>query len=474
MIFFATGAASPTFSFADTDGDGGEQTGAVSAKNLPRAAVRSDIGLLVEAGVLNKDIYKKSFKKYIDAAELNGVLLSLHQFMGGTWFVTSSAVSDNPVVNKKGKSVQAVRRSDAVGSLAVATMNVKPDEWSEMREDFFSFLSKNAVEEPAAVNNGEAAPVVVAKGATGAALGPALLDDAAVDRGISREEMFTLISRMVWEFERDKMKEIAPIPDTPQSLNESGEEFYGKDVYLFWEPAENAEKYIVKIYDDSEKLIETIRVGEPVLNITKNSKPSFKDVFGGKDENHDAYYTVQAVSEHGVKSKKTKRVYFTALKYQSARERYGTDYIKYKDGEKGKKHQTRITLNVWRDIDGEKVPDSVSIRVHKKVAAGVRQLFAEYFNGKERFPIQSIGGFAIREKRSEHNYGTAIDINPNENFMVGPDGVESGEFWDPEESPYSIPPDSELVRAFERHGWYWAGNGWGHTYDFMHFSYMGT
>jgi hypothetical protein len=58
--------------------------------------------------------------------------------------------------------------------------------------------------------------------------------------------------------------------------------------------------------------------------------------------------------------------------------------------------------------------------------------------------------------------------------MVGPGGITAGSYWDPERSPYSIAPDSELVRAFERHGWYWAGNGWGNTYDYMHFSYMGT
>jgi hypothetical protein len=129
---------------------------------------------------------------------------------------------------------------------------------------------------------------------------------------------------------------------------------------------------------------------------------------------------------------------------------------------------------VWRYVGDERVPSAVTIRVHKKVAAGVEQIFDEYFSGAERFPIKSIGGYALREKRSEHNYGTAIDINWTENFMIGPDGIEAGEFWNPELSVLSIADDSELVRAFERHGWYWAGNGWGDTYDYMHFSFMGT
>ncbi|MDR1043355.1 MAG: M15 family metallopeptidase [Clostridiales Family XIII bacterium] len=538
VILFTTGFASPIFSFADTDNSKDDVTVSVPAvtspdadaknksgsskknkdkKYKPSAAASSDILLLVKAGVLTTDIYEKSFKSSIDAYELNGILLSLHKFMGGSWFDERASVEDKPVINIKGKQVEAVERGDATGSLAAATINARPDAWADTRESFFKFLSENAIadESPtgaavvvttgAAVEGvttaaaaGEAADSdegATADAATGAAVDDAtgavvdttttdaamyaLIDagvttEPAPDRGITREDMFMLISRMVWEFDREKMVEVAPVPDTPTVLNVSGEEFYKKDVYLYWNPVEYAERYIVKIYDGSEKMLKSIQTGEPRLNITEDSKPSFKTVFGKKDKNYAAYYTVQAVSDHEVRSERTEPMSFTALRYDSARERYGKDYIKYKDGKKGKKHQKTVMLNVWREVNGEKIPATIKLRVNKKVAAGVKQIFGEYFTGTERFPIQSIGGFSIREKRSEHNYGTAIDINPKENYMVGPAGTEAGEFWNPEESIYSIPDDSELVRAFERHGWYWAGDGWGHTYDYMHFSFMGT
>jgi hypothetical protein len=131
-------------------------------------------------------------------------------------------------------------------------------------------------------------------------------------------------------------------------------------------------------------------------------------------------------------------------------------------------------VNVWRDVDGKRVPVTIPLVINKALVKEIQQIFGEYFNGYERFPIQAIGGFAVREKRSEHNYGTAIDINWQENYMVGPNGITAGEFYEPELNRYSIPKNSELVKAFERHGWYWAGNGWGSTYDYMHFSYQGT
>jgi hypothetical protein len=564
VLLFVTGFASPIFSFADTDDAEGDITVSVPAVTLPddvtdnkggadkkkknkkykpSAESRLDIKLLVKAGILTNDIYEKSFKSSVDAYELNGILLSLHKFMGGSWFDAPANVEDASVINIKGKQVEAVEKGDAAGSLAVATMTSRPDEWVDTRESFFEFLSENATadESPTAAAIEEAtdaaidAPTAAAiDEATDAAIDETIDDaideatDAAIDeatddavdeqtddavneptddavdavtdaamdatiypvfdaateaaiatepapdQGITREDMFMLISRMVWEFDREKMLEVAPVPDTPTVLNVPDEDFYGKDVYMYWNPVKYAEQYIVKIYDESENMLKSIRTARPMLNITEDSKPSFKTVFGKKDKDHPAYFTVQAMSAHGVRSERTEPVSFTALDYDSARERYGKDYIKYKDGKKGKKHQTTVTLNVWREVGGEKIPATIKLRVNKKVAASVKQIFGEYFSGEDRFPIQSIGGFAIREKRSEHNYGTAIDINPNENYMVGPEGAESGEFWNPEESAYSIPDDSELVRAFERHGWYWAGDGWGDTYDYMHFSFMGT
>ncbi len=44
------------------------------------------------------------------------------------------------------------------------------------------------------------------------------------------------------------------------------------------------------------------------------------------------------------------------------------------------------------------------------------------------------------ENTSEHKWGLAIDINPNENYMVTCDGViVAGSFWDQVNNLYSVP-----------------------------------
>jgi hypothetical protein len=484
LIVLMAGILPSAFSFADSDIEGKDASVSVPGTSGadtgqggydeetktygPSVSAGADIKVLVTAKILKKSVYKKSFNDFITAKELNRTLFALHKFMGGAKEDEHATVVNKQVTDGDGNPVSAVERGEAIGALAVSAMNAKPAEWVNIREDFFDFLARNST----SVINGTVAPAVINMAAYEKDGGVATIPETTP--GITREDMFMLISRMVWQFEPDKMVKAAPVPEIPDVLNVSGEEFYKKDVYLYWVPVQNAEEYIVRIHDSGGDLLKKVTVREPLLNITENSALSFANVFGTKDQNHSVSYTVQAVSAHGIKSKRTEPVSFTALKYASARERYGRDYIKYKNGKKGKKHQVVVALNVWRDTGDEIVPATVRFSVNKAVADSVAQVFGEYFNGQERFPIQSIGGFAIRAKRSEHNYGTAIDINPNENFMVGPSGITAGSYWDPGRSRYSIAPDSELVKAFERHGWYWAGNGWGSTYDYMHFSFMGT
>ncbi|MDR0520169.1 MAG: M15 family metallopeptidase [Clostridiales Family XIII bacterium] len=490
IVALAVGVLSPAFSFADsdaTDADmdakdasvsvpGIDESGATgndgydeeTGKYFPSTLYSSDIKVLVSAKILKKNVYKKNFSEYITAEEMNDVLLRLHRFLGGAEDAAPATVSDRQVFDGSGTIVNAVERGDAISSLAMAAMNAQPAEWATLREPLYEFMAKNA----ASSANGTVAPAVI--NITELEKDGGVASIPQTNPGIEREDMFSIVSRMLWQFEPDEMIKAAPVPEVPQVLNVQGEEFYKKDIYLYWVPVNNAAKYIVRIFGKEGEDVKRVTVSEPVLNITADGPAAFSAIFGDEDRDYKASFTVQAVSAHGLKSDQTEPVSFTALKYDSVRERYGSKYIHYKDGNEGKKHQTVVTLYVWREVDGEKVPATVQFSVNKAVANSVVQIFGEYFNGRERFPIQSIGGFAVRPKRSEHNYGTAIDINPNENFMVGPNGITAGTYWDPSKSQYSIAPDSELVRAFERHGWYWAGNGWGNTYDYMHFSYMAT
>ena len=101
-------------------------------------------------------------------------------------------------------------------------------------------------------------------------------------------------------------------------------------------------------------------------------------------------------------------------------------------------------------------------------------IFKEIYEGKEKFPIKSVGGYSWRGNgsTSEHNQGTAIDINPNENYMIDDGRILAGSFWKPKKSKYSIPLNCETVRIMERYGFY--RGFWGNRKDYMHFSYFGT
>lgn len=93
----------------------------------------------------------------------------------------------------------------------------------------------------------------------------------------------------------------------------------------------------------------------------------------------------------------------------------------------------------------------------------------------DSFPIYSVQGYAWRpENTSEHNWGLAIDINPNENYMVTSGGViVAGSLWDPENNLYSIPEKGNVVTTFNKYGFTWGGNAWKSSNDYMHFSYLG-
>ena len=76
---------------------------------------------------------------------------------------------------------------------------------------------------------------------------------------------------------------------------------------------------------------------------------------------------------------------------------------------------------------------------------------------------------------SNHAYGHAIDLNPNENPYVG-----CGAVYDPRSRPYvdrsqlrkgMVTP--AVVRAFASIGWGWGGDWTGETKDYMHFSTTG-
>lgn len=139
-----------------------------------------------------------------------------------------------------------------------------------------------------------------------------------------------------------------------------------------------------------------------------------------------------------------------------------------------------IKINVWRiGAGGQKVASTAWVTVNYELADVFAKVFEEIFNGPEQFPIKSVGGYAWRApmasgRLSEHNYGTAVDINPDENYCIYSNGTVVGSHWKPYEDPYSITPYGDVAKAFEENGFTWGGDAWSGTIDYMHFSYMGT
>lgn len=145
-------------------------------------------------------------------------------------------------------------------------------------------------------------------------------------------------------------------------------------------------------------------------------------------------------------------------------------------------HMTTVTVPVWTIKKSGKTASTASVQVHAALADEVTAIFTEIFNDPEQFPILNLGGYSWRgdSAAGEHNCGTAIDINSDQNYSVRDGRPQSGMLWAPGDNPYSIPADGSVVRIFAEHGWSWGGNAWadgtdpGRGYhDYMHFSYMG-
>ena len=143
---------------------------------------------------------------------------------------------------------------------------------------------------------------------------------------------------------------------------------------------------------------------------------------------------------------------------------------------------TTVIIPVWKLVNGQKAASTMSLSVHSAIAQDVVEIFTEIYNDPEQFPIHDVGGYSWRGDTAtgEHNCGTAIDINANENYQIRDGQVLAGSCWEPETNPYSISPDSSVVRIFAEHGWSWGGDAWAYSsgdaegyHDYMHFSYLG-
>jgi hypothetical protein len=136
-----------------------------------------------------------------------------------------------------------------------------------------------------------------------------------------------------------------------------------------------------------------------------------------------------------------------------------------------------------------KLANGREVLLCNKIAGKLKyQLDQALFSG---FPVNTLKGYIVKMTRGEidkkgfrtgfsnHSYGTAIDINRNDNGMYNkclefsPACVLSqGGKWSVE-NPNSIKADSMLVNGLKEIGLKWGGEIKGKQKDFMHFSTTG-
>lgn len=161
---------------------------------------------------------------------------------------------------------------------------------------------------------------------------------------------------------------------------------------------------------------------------------------------------------------------------------FGKTEIGFTSQAEAEANMTQIKVPVWRlNSDNTKRAGEITLTVNSNLALVYKAIFTDIFNGSEQFPIKDAGSYAWRSNtRSEHRWGTAIDLNWNENMECYIDEfgnvtqITTGSYWLPEQDPYSIKPDGDVVRAFAKYGFAWGGDAWKSKRDYMHFSYFGT
>lgn len=272
---------------------------------------------------------------------------------------------------------------------------------------------------------------------------------------------------------------------------------YGKrsgklNVKLKWEKDETADGYLiyyVKNYTDKSKWKSVDVYDESSytlvneINNNKTTSTKIKNLMNG------VTYTYRICSYRMVDGQQVtsmmsepKSVLMNYYSYngetyqQKIKRAFGSEKKKKKNfatSSKAAKQMKIIKIKVWdfkNGKKGKKVTRTKYLTVNKRLAPSIKVMFDEIYKAKEKQVIKDIGCYSYRT--GEHMYGMAIDINPNENYMIDGDTILAGSFWKPKKSKYSIPLNCETVRIMERYGFY--RGFWGDRKDYMHFSYFGT
>jgi len=250
-------------------------------------------------------------------------------------------------------------------------------------------------------------------------------------------------------------------------------------VVVYWNKVKNVNGY--EIFRSTKKNSQYKKV-KTISNANASSA-----TIGNGTNGTTYYYKIRSYKKNNKKitygpfsSAQSKKMTYYAYKGESTKSKNlrifnSTSKKKYSSSSQAKKYMTTITVKVW-DFNSKKkkVTKTKTLKVHKNIAPTIKQIFNEIYHGKEKFPIHSIGGYSWRgnSSKSEHNLGLAIDINPDENYMIDGKKILAGKFWKPGKNPYSIPKNGDVVKVMSKYGFKWGH--WGNRHDYMHFSYYGN
>lgn len=90
-----------------------------------------------------------------------------------------------------------------------------------------------------------------------------------------------------------------------------------------------------------------------------------------------------------------------------------------------------VTVPVWHldPSTGERASSACTFTIHEALADDMTAIFTAIYEDPEQFPIKNIGGYRWTDAaKGEHNCGTAVDINWEENYQIYDSGQVGARF----------------------------------------------
>lgn len=445
----------------------------------------SDYEKLSRGGILTYDIVAEDFKAPITRLEVCRMLVKLYEQLT----ITGIPDSECPFADTDDEDV---KKAYSAGIVSGRSDTVFDPDGGVTRQEFAKMLLNTLSASGISFNTDEdlicdtlseyedgSSVASWARGAmtvsikTGVMNGtsPALLSPLG---SASREQAICMIGRVYSQFVQNSTEY-----DVPELASRNSGQF--GDMTFSWAAIPDAKKYMLLIKDSSSRLMDSFETSSTraTVNCEDYLSGLYTLILGA--ENRDGVQTYSTPSDVDFSAPTYEALPVQSLTYAEKEARVFPSGHPFENAEEAEQYMTTVTVPVWKiGSNGTKYQSSASLTVNAGIAEDVANIFTEIFNSPEQFPIKSVGGYYWRNTASgnlsQHSYGTCIDINPDENYYVTPDGVPIvGSFWTPYENPYSIPEDGSVVEIFNRYGWGWGGNCWSDKYskDYMHFTYLG-